>query len=181
MVSWRYGIAADSPGGDNPATTLQDEGDHWQVYLSDHTGQPVGGPAGGETCAHGLGIARCPLGVAGGERTERSVRTSTLSWQVSCVGEIVAGCPTSDGAPLATMTVYGTQVTLTDNSAPSATLAGPLFSGGWRKPSDTATYSAADNSGIRTATLTVGPATGTDARPCDFTSRSRAPTPKAAR
>jgi hypothetical protein len=170
VVSWRFGTAADSPGGDDPATPLVDEGEHWGVYMADHTGQPVGGPAGGETCMHGPGTPSCSVGAPGGTRSEVDVRTSTLSWNVACVGAIVGGCPTSSGgAPLAAMTVYGTQITLTDNSAPTATLGGQLFAGGWRRPSDVATYSAGDNSGIRTAALTVGPVTATDARACDFT------------
>ena len=170
VISWRFGRAFDSPGGDDPATTLVDESEHWQVAMADDTGQPVGGLAGGETCGHGLGLGSCDVGAAGGVRSEHDVRAGTLSWQASCVGQIVGGCPTSSGgAPLATMTLYGTQITLTDNSAPTAALGGALFSGGWRRPSDVATYNASDNSGIRTATLTVGPVTATDARTCDFT------------
>ena len=64
---------------------------------------------------------------------------------------------------------YGTQVTLQDNSAPAASLAGPLTTPGWHRPGDGITYSASDNTGIRSATLTAGTLTATDPRSCDFT------------
>jgi hypothetical protein len=67
------------------------------------------------------------------------------------------------------MVVYGTQVTLEDTSAPSASLAGSLFAPGWHRPDEPVTYSASDNTGIRSATLSAGPLTATDRRSCDFT------------
>ena len=174
VVSWRFGEARDF--GDDPATPFVDEGDHWRVALTDGTGQFVGGPAGGETCAHGGGIPACTIGEPNGGRSQHDVRTNALRWAVSCGGEIIGGCPTSyadpitaPGYPLATIALYGTAITLTDPSAPALSLGGPLFGGGWRKPSDGATYSASDNSGIRTAELTVGPAGARDDRACDFT------------
>ncbi len=174
VVSWRFGEARDF--GDDPATPFVDEGDHWRVALTDGTGQFVGGPAGGETCAHGLNIPACTIGEPNGGRSQHDVRTNALRWAVSCGGEIVGGCPTSyadpitaPGYPLATIALHGTAITLTDPSAPALSLGGPLFGGGWRKPSDGATYSASDNSGIRTAELTVGPAGARDDRACDFT------------
>jgi hypothetical protein len=67
------------------------------------------------------------------------------------------------------MVVYGTRITLQDNSAPTASLSGPLLAPGWRRPSDAVSYSASDNSGIRSATLAAGTAQATDPRSCDFT------------
>ncbi len=67
------------------------------------------------------------------------------------------------------MVVYGTQITLQDNTAPTASLGGALVTPGWHRPGDGLTYSASDNSGIRTATLTAGAVTGSDPRACDFT------------
>ena len=96
--------------------------------------------------------------------------TSHLRWQVVCAGEITGGCPTSYGGyPLATMAVYGTRITLQDDSAPSASLAGSLIGPGWHKPDEPLTYTASDNSGIRSATVNAGSAGATDARACDFT------------
>jgi hypothetical protein len=171
VSSWRFAEARDS-GGDDPNTGLVDEGDHWRAAVVDHTNQPIGGPAGGETCNHGVGIAFCNVGVPGGERRDHRLLASKVSWVVDCVGEITGGCPTSyANYPLATMVVYGTRVTLRDDSGPKASLAGPLLAPGWHKPTDAVVYSASDNSGIRTATLTAGAATATDARSCDFTHR----------
>jgi hypothetical protein len=167
--SWRFGEARDS-GGDDPNTPLIDEGDHWRIDVVDHSGQPIGGPGGGETCAHAGGVDACTIGTPGGVRADHRLVTSQLRWQVTCGGEITGGCPTSyAGYPLATMVVYGTQITLQDNSAPSASLAGPLLAPGWRRPADEISYSASDNSGIRSATLAAGTAQATDARSCDFT------------
>jgi hypothetical protein len=167
--SWRFAEARDS-GGDDPNTPLRDEGDHWRVDVVDDSGQPIGGPAGGETCGHAVGVAACTIGVPGGQRADHRLVTSQLRWQVSCEREITGGCPTSYGGyPLATMVVYGTRITLQDGSAPSASLAGSLLAPGWHKPGEPVSYTASDNSGIRSARLSAGRATATDARACDFT------------
>jgi hypothetical protein len=168
FTHWRFAEARDS-GGDDP-NTGPDEGDHWRVEVVDETSQPVGGPAGGETCGHGIGISTCTFGAVGGQRADHRVLTRQLAWRVLCGGEIVGGCFTSYGGyPLATMVVYGTRITLQDNSAPTASLSGPLLAPGWRRPGDAISYSASDNSGIRSATLAAGTAAATDARSCDFT------------
>jgi hypothetical protein len=169
--SWRFGEARDS-GGDDPNTTLVDEGDHWRVEVVDASGQPIGGPGGGETCAHPVGADLCTIGVPGGQRADHRLVTNHLRWQATCGGEITGGCPTSYGGyPLATMVVYGTHITLQDDSAPTASLAGPLLAPGWHKPGEPVSYTAADNSGVRSATLSAGSANATDARACDFTYR----------
>jgi hypothetical protein len=167
--SWRFGEARDQ-GGDDPNTPLTDEADHWRAEVVDHTGQPIGGPGGGETCAHPLGVDFCRIGAPGGVRADHRLVTNHLRWQVSCLGEITGGCPTSYGGyPLATMVVYGTRIALQDNSAPTAALSGPLLAPGWRRPGDAISYSASDNLGIRSATLAAGTAAAADARSCDFT------------
>lgn len=169
FTSWRYGEARDQ-GGDDPNTPLHDEADHWRSEVVDHTGQPVGGPGGGETCGHPLGVDVCAIGAPGGVRADHRVSTSQLRWQITCGGDISGGCPTSYGGyPLASMVVYGTSVTLQDTSAPSASLSGPLVAPGWRRPGDAVAYSASDNSGIRSASLAAGTATASDQRACDFT------------
>jgi hypothetical protein len=166
--SWRFGEAHDS-GGDDPSTAV-DEGDHWRVDVVDASGQPIGGPGGGETCSHPSGVASCSIGTAGGQRADHRLLTNHLRWQITCGGEITGGCPTSyAGYPLATMIVYGTRITLQDNSAPSASLSGSLVGPGWHKPGEPVSYTASDNSGIRSATLTAGSASAADPRACDFT------------
>ena len=67
------------------------------------------------------------------------------------------------------MVVYGTQITLQDDSAPVASLGGALVTPGWHRPGDGLVYSASDNSGIRSATLTAGAASVSDPRACDPT------------
>ena len=168
FTSWRFGEARDS-GGDDPNTPYVDEGEHWEVVVADDSG-PVGGPGGAETCSHGTDRPFCQIGAPGGQRASHRVITERLSWRVGCGGQIVAGCYTSYGGyPLATMVVYGTQVTLEDRSAPAASLAGSLFAPGWHRPNEPVTYSASDNTGIRSATLSAGPLVATDRRSCDFT------------
>ena len=174
VVSWRFGEARDF--GDDPATPFVDEGDHWRVALTDGTGQFVGGPAGGETCAHGLNIPACTIGEPNGGRSQHDVRTNALRWAVSCGGEIIGGCPTSyadpitaPGYPLATMALYGTAITLTDPSAPARRWADRCSPAAGAGPATARAYSASDNSGIRSAELTVGPAGARDDRACDFT------------
>jgi hypothetical protein len=166
--SWRFGEARDS-SPDDPNTPFTDEGDHWRTDVIDHTGQPVGGQGGGETCTHPANVPFCQIGAPGGVRADHRLVTSALRWRVVCGGDI-GDCPTSYGGyPLATIVVYGTKITLQDNSAPTASLAGPLLAPGWRRPGDAISYSASDNSGIRSATLAAGTAEATDARSCDFT------------
>ena len=168
VSSWRFGEALDDKPDD--PNTLLDEGDHWRPDLVDHTGQPIGGPGGGETCTHPGNVPSCRIGAPGGVRTDHRLVTSRLSWRVVCGGDITGACGTSYGGyPLATMVVYGTKITLQDNSAPAASLSGPLLAPGWRRPGDAVSYSASDNSGIRGATLAAGTAQATDARTCDFT------------
>ena len=137
FTSWRFGEARDQ-GGDDPNTPLTDEGDHWRVEVVDHTGQPVGGPGGGETCGHPLGStsARSARPAACAPTTGSS--TSQLRWQITCGGEIVGGCPTSYGGyPLATMVVYGTQRDAAGQQRPDARRCpGRCSRAGWRRPSD---------------------------------------------
>jgi hypothetical protein len=44
----------------------------------DHTGQPIGGPAGGETCSHPLGADLCTIGAPGGGRADHRLVTNQL-------------------------------------------------------------------------------------------------------
>jgi hypothetical protein len=169
FTHWRFAEARDQ-AADDP-NTPNDDGDHWRAAVVDHTNQPIGG-ALGETCNHGIGVPSCTFGAPGGTVASHRVLTPRLRWVVDCVGDIVGGCPTSYGGyPLASMVVYGTKVTLQDNSAPTASLGGPLTTPGWHRPGDGITYSASDNTGIRSATLSAGAVSATDPRSCDFTYR----------
>ena len=73
----------------------------------------------------------------------------------------------SRATPIATVKVFGTRVTVTDNVRPTLAVGGPLFAAGWRRPFDRVTYDATDNTGIRAGRLDVAGRTQRDARPCD--------------
>jgi hypothetical protein len=104
-------------------------------------------------------------------RAEYAVNTAFLNWGVSCDPPEFRSCPTarqSDGSPLASMVVYGSVVTITDQQAPTLKPAGPLLASGWRRPSDVLAYDASDSTGIRSARLELGGQTTRSTRVCDY-------------
>ena len=98
-----------------------------------------------------------------------------LTWGVSCGGGNLGFCFSNAGAgfgyyPLGIFWLYGATVTLEDNSAPTAALGGDLLSPGWRKPTDSLTWAASDNAGIRRRALLVdGAEVAASATDCDAT------------
>ena len=177
FTHWRFAEARDG-GGDDPNTPYEDEGEHWEVVVAEQTGT-VGRPVVGETCSHGTDRPLCTIGVPGGERTSHRVLTQKLSWNVGCGGQIVDGCYTSYGRyPLATMVVYGTQVTLEDEIAPRASLAGSLLGPGWHRPGEPVIYSATDNTGIRSASLSSQSKIPDQPASGPSVTRTESPTPK---
>ena len=129
FTSWRFAEARDQ-GGDDP-NTFADEGDHWTADVVDDSNAPIGGLGGPESCVHGDNVPACNIGAPGGTAQSHRLIATQLRWQIGCGGDIVGGCPTNFGGyPLATMVVYGAKVTLQDDSAPSATLGGPLLGAG---------------------------------------------------
>ena len=67
------------------------------------------------------------------------------------------------------MKINGARVTLTDTSAPTLSVGGPLLADGWQRPGQPLTYDAADNAGIRAARLESGTLVARDQRACDHT------------
>ena len=80
-------------------------------------------------------------------------------------------CYTSNGTtPYARFVVLGAIVTIDDRTAPAATLGGGLLAAGWRKPTDSLTWSSSDNTGVRSGQLLVDGAPVTTASSmCDAT------------
>ena len=158
---------------DDPNTTDPENGD-WEVFLHGEGG-PVGGAFGGEQCKpEGPGLCTRGTVVGGDTGPIRVEPTSMLTWGISCGGGNLAFCFSNGGAgfkyyPLGSFWLYGATVTLEDNSAPTAALGGDLLSPGWRRPTDSLTWAASDNAGIRRRVLLVDDvevaASGTDCDP----------------
>ena len=73
---------------------------------------------------------------------------------VSC--EDSPGCPRPyQGTPVATIKLFGTRVTVSDDG-PHPEVGGPLTCPGWRRPGDVLTYDTSDNTaGIRAVRLEI--------------------------
>ena len=102
--------------------------------------QLIGGVFG-ENCAAPPGAIGCSFG----ERRRRSALRRALSTPSTsrgsptpCRARASSGCPrTTAGHAVATVKVFGTRVTIRDNTAPRARRsAAPLLAAGWRKPGD---------------------------------------------
>jgi hypothetical protein len=175
LTAWRYGEARD-----DRAETSSDDGDHWQVRLLDETGNAVGGNLGPDACSHGAGSPMCTIGsTAGmaGPSVTHDVATHRLAYTIGCGGTITDGCQTSYGGyPLGSMVLYGAVVTVSDSSAPAATVGGSLTGDGWKPAGGTVDWSASDNVGIRRVRLLLdGGEVDRDQLTCDFTRRIPCP------
>jgi hypothetical protein len=168
----RFGEVRSS--ADDPNTGGPENGD-WEVFLHGDGGA-VGGGFGREQCkSEGPGV--CTKGTGGGSDTGliRVEPTSQLTWGISCGGANLAFCfsnagPGFDNFPLGIFWLYGATVTIEDVSAPTTALGGDLLAAGWRQPSDSLTWSASDNTGIRTRQLLVdGVEVARADSSCDFT------------
>jgi hypothetical protein len=152
-----------------------DSGDGWKLYGQTADGSTIGGAIGGETCANPVGQPVCSVPAAGAPDPQTfDLSTTRIGYGIICAsakGQTVMSCPTNfSGFPLAFMGVRGAAVTLTDESAPTLTAAGPLLADGWVPGSATVTANASDNVGIASLKVLVDGATrdGGD-RSCDFT------------
>jgi hypothetical protein len=156
----RYGEVRSS--ADDPNTGGPENGD-WDVFLQDASGAAIGGQFGPEQCNPERTGGLCTVGTLprGGDTGQlRIAPTSRLAWGIVCAGDNLAFCFTNAGPgfgnyPLGIFWLYGATVTLEDTSAPDPWLDGAMFAGGWRRPTDAIAFSAADNSGIRTAQLLI--------------------------
>jgi hypothetical protein len=162
LVIWRWGQMVKTDNGVND----------WKAFGQTDDGDiPVEGCLQGAAYECQFGALEPAGSLSNASRAEYAVNTNVLNWGVTCNPPEFRSCPTarqSDGYPLASMVIYGSVVTITDQQAPTLKPAGPLLADGWRRPSDLVTYDASDSTGIRTARLEIGGRTTRAARPCDY-------------
>jgi hypothetical protein len=143
------------------------------------TGEEASGAViGGETCEAPQGFYPCVKGVENGgvipaNRVEYPVNTNAIRYRLLCSGgqDPGGGCASANdsGVRFAQMHVYGTQVTLRDDSLPSLSPGGPLLEAGWQQPGDGVAFNASDNVGIRSVRATARGASGRASFRCDYT------------
>ena len=170
LETWRFGVRLRTSADDPQPGQGGDQGDPWKVFARDEGAQLIGGVFG-ENCSAPPGAIGCSFGsdtgVGAASRAVYDINVARISYAVSC--EELSGCPRHiSGTPIATVKVFGTRVTVTDNVRPTLAVGGPLFAAGWRRPIDRVTYDATDNTGIRAGRLDVAGRTQRDARPCDY-------------
>jgi hypothetical protein len=167
LETWRFGVKLRT-GSTNP------EGDTWKIFARDENASVIGGVFG-ETCTAAEGSIGCSFGsdtgVSEASHAVYPVNVARISYSISC--EYTGGCPRyfDDGtnrAPVATIKLFGSRVTVNDPTAPALKTGGPLLSGGWRKPGDVLTYDASDNSGIRSVRLDMAGRSRRDSVACDY-------------
>lgn len=176
LETWRFGVKLRT-GPNDP------DGDTWKIFARDENASVIGGVFG-ETCSAAPGSIGCSFGsdtgVSAASHAVYPVNVAKISYTISC--EYSGGCPRyyDDGtnrAATATIKVFGTRVRISDPTAPSLKVGGPLSTAGWHKPGAVVTYDASDTSGIRAVRLEVAGLTRRATAPCDY----RLPAPCAAR
>ena len=167
LETWRFGAKLRT-GPNDP------DGDTWKIFARDGDANVIGGVFG-ETCTAAPGSIGCTFGsdtgISDASHAVYPVNVTQISYSISC--EYTGGCPRyyDDGtnrASIATIKVFGTRVTVTDPTAPSLIVGGPLQNPGWHKASETVTYDASDSSGIRAVRLDLGSLTRRDKAACDY-------------
>ena len=170
ITLWRhaikYRVAEDNPPGD------PDEGDVWLTGGQQENGNVIGGGFG-ETCKPPAGTgATCEYGADGinsASQASYDLSATQIQWGSNCLA--LSGCGRFYGVSTSNMKINGARVTLTDSSAPTLSVGGPLLADGWHRPGDELTYAASDNAGIRSARIESGTLAATDQRACDYTQR----------
>jgi hypothetical protein len=157
--------------GDKQRLSNDAIGDGWTVS-GNGDGNVVVGGVFGETCSIPNGAPSCSL--PGTTPAPYPLNTSQLTYGIACTRADTVNpynCPVAaNGVPAARLGVRATEVTLSDDSAPTLSAAGPLLSDGWVPGAASATVIASDNSGIRTVRVLVDGAQRTVASgSCDFT------------
>jgi hypothetical protein len=167
LETWRFGVKLRT-GPNDP------DGDTWRIFARDEHASVIGGVFG-ETCTAAPGSIGCSFGsdtgVGDASHAVYPINVARISYTISC--EYTGGCPRyfDDGtssAPISTIKLFGTRVTVTDTTAPTLRVGGPLLLAGWRKPSDRLTYDASDSSGVRAVRLEIGGQTRRVASSCDY-------------
>jgi hypothetical protein len=153
VTLWRYGTG--TQGTDDP-NTPENESGRFEVSAQYGASQLFY-----DTCHPGEGFwpNPCHTGAPGYSDASRIVydgRADQFTVGIFCGGgTTLPSCSTHDGAgnPYGELDFQGAAVRLEDTSSPRIKAGGPLYSGGWRRPSDTVSLDTADNSGIRAARL----------------------------
>jgi hypothetical protein len=157
--------------GDKQRLSNDAIGDGWTVSANGDGNVVVGGVFG-ETCSIPTGGPSCSL--PGTTPAPYPLNTAVITYGIACTrndGTNPYNCPVSaNGVPAARLGIRATEVTLSDDSAPSLTAGGPLLGGGWVPATATAAVTASDNVGIRAVRVLVDGAERTTAPgSCDFT------------
>lgn len=166
LALWRDGYGQGTASGGN-----------WRMRAELGDGAPLGGPFGPDQCKTGEPYhpTVCRIGgTAYGEAAAARYDLATPSVRVGleCFAPEVRSCDTGAGGnPLGYYRLKAAVVTIRDDSAPALDAAGTLLEPGWRRGDSVASWSASDNTGIRTVRLLVdGQERSRADLPCDFTS-----------
>jgi hypothetical protein len=157
--------------GDKQRLSNDAIGDGWTVSANGDGNVVVGGVFG-ETCSIPNGAPSCSL--PGTTPAPYPLNTSQITYGIACTRADSVNpynCPVAaSGVPAARLGVRATEVTLSDDSNPTMSAAGPLLGDGWVPATATAAVTASDNTGIRAVRVLVDGAERTVASgSCDFT------------
>jgi hypothetical protein len=103
------------------------------------------------------------------------INAAQIAYSVSC--ETLGNCPRSyQKTPVATIKLFGTRVTITDNVRPGLKAGGRLLANGWRRPGDVLATDASDSAGIRAVRLDMAGLRRRATTQCDFHLAAPCPT-----
>lgn len=164
LALWRDGYGQGTESGGN-----------WRMraYLGDDS--YLGGPFGPDQCKTGEPYypTVCRLGGPGyGDATASryDLATTGLRLGLECFAPQLRSCDTGGDNPLGYYRLKAAVVTIRDDSAPALDVGGSLLEAGWRRGDATVTWSASDNTGIRSVRLLVdGQERSRVDLPCDYT------------
>jgi hypothetical protein len=164
---WRHGqsVRADATDGG---------GDEWDVFAQTDDGFLVREgcvvPDGQTQCNVGAREDLNGTGVSGASLVTYDLDTAWAQWGVTCSPATFKSCATaSDGSyPYGSFNLWGSIVTIRDDQKPAVAASGGLWSDGWRRPTETLTYDASDNAGVRAVRAQVGTVPAIANGACDF-------------
>jgi hypothetical protein len=161
----------DAPSG---TTVTSMEYTRWLYKEDDDDWAPVveSGTARLDSCTITYPAVRCASGTEGGSRTSAAVPNApSISLALRCTATAPTTCSNGGTIHAAVAVLYGATVTLTDLVSPHVVeTSGSLLSRAYSTGTQTATFSATDNTGIRSGRIYVDGALAASATyDCDFT------------